>query len=220
VIDNRLIPRLGWVLPALTIILSTLIHLLSGDYRAFPFFISEADYPGLQRLIFTGGFALTGIVLIYLSWRLFQVNKNHARWYWMHLSMLSGVFVGANLTIMAFMDMYDHLEVHIATALNVFYFGLAWGVFTHLAMEDASNKSKNLRYLSISLGFISLVGMTYSINLGLKEHPDFIDGNWDMDKMQPWINWAAPFEYLLAASFMLTLASFEGAIFPKEEEEE
>ena len=218
-IEDKLLARLGWALPAMTILLSTLAHLMSGEYRAFPFFISEADFPGLQRIIFTAGFSLTGIVLIYLSWRLFQVNKNHTRWYWMHLSMLSGIFVGANLTIMAFMDMYDHLEEHILTALNVFYFGLSWGVITHLAMKDFSDKSKNLRYLSISLGFISLIGMTYSMNLGLKENPDFIDGEWDLDKMQPWINWAAPFEYLLATSFMLTLASFGSDINPIEEEE-
>jgi hypothetical protein len=219
VIEDKLLARLGWALPAMTILLSTLAHIISGEYRAFPFFISEADFPGLQRIIFTAGFSLTGIVLIYLSWRLFQVNKNHTRWYWMHLSMLSGIFVGANLTIMAFMDMYDHLEAHIITAVNVFYFSLAWGVITHLAMKDASDKSKNLRYLSISLGFIALIGMTYSLNLGLKENPDFINGDWDMEKMQPWINWAAPFEYLLAVSFMLTLGSFGSDINPIEEEE-
>ncbi len=218
-IEDRLLARLGWALPAMTILLSTLAHIMSGEYRAFPFFISEADFPGIQRIIFTTGFTLTGIVLIYMSWRLFQVNKNHTRWYWMHLSMLSGIFVGVNLIIMAFMDMYDHLEAHILSAVNIFYFGLAWGVLTHLAMKDASDKSKNLRYMSISLGFISLIGMTYSINLGLIENPEFVNGDWDMDKMQPWINWAAPFEYLLATSFMLTLASFGADINPIEEEE-
>ena len=218
-IEDRLLARLGWVLPALTISLSTLVHIISGDYRAFPFFISEADYPGLQRIIFTGGFTLTGLVLIYLSWRLFLVNKNHTRWYWMHLSMLSGIFVGINLIIMSFMDMYDHVELHVATALNVFHFGLAWGVLTHLAMNNARPKSKRLRYISISLGFIAFVGMSYAISLGLKVYPEYIDGNWDFDKMQPWINWAAPMEYLLATSFMFTLASFESDIIPKEEEE-
>ena len=78
-IEDRLLARLGWVIPALTIILSTIVHILTGDYRAFPFFISEADYPGLQRIIFTGGFLLTGIVLMYLSWRLFKINKNRTR---------------------------------------------------------------------------------------------------------------------------------------------
>jgi len=218
-IEDKLAAKLGWILPSITIILSSAIHLVSGNYRDFPFFISESDYPGLERYVFTIGFCVTGIVLMYLSWRLFEVNKTSARWYWMHLSLFSGIFVGANLALMSFWDMYDHLSLHISTALNVFYFGLAWCVLTHLAMKDASKKSKNLRYLSISLGFISLIGMTYSINLGLIENPEFINGDWDMEKMQPWINWAAPMEYLLALSFILTLKSFESDILPHEEEE-
>ena len=56
---NAVIARLGWTLPAITVILSSLTHLLLGDYRAFPFLISEADYPGLQRYIFTIGFFLS-----------------------------------------------------------------------------------------------------------------------------------------------------------------
>ncbi|MBT3657956.1 MAG: hypothetical protein HN544_07160 [Euryarchaeota archaeon] len=218
-IEDRLLARLGWVLPALTIFLSTLVHIVSGDYRDFPFFISEADYPGIQRIIFTGGFALTGIVLMYLSWRLFKINNHHTRWYWMYLSLLSGIFVGANLAVMAFMDMYDHIEIHVATAVNVFQFGLAWGLFTHLAFKDGSQRSKNLRYMSISLGFIGFFGMSYAISLGLKKYPEFIDGGWDMAAMQPWINWAAPLEYLLAVSFFLTLYSFESEVLQKSEEE-
>ena len=218
-IEDRLVARLGWALPALTIVLSTVVHILSGDYRAFPFFISEADYPGVQRIIFTAGFVFTGIVLMYLSWRLFQVNKKHTRWYWIYFSLLSGIFVGANLVMMAFMDMYDHIEIHIATAANVFQFGLAWGIFTHLAFKDGNQRSKNLRYFSMSLGFIGFFGMSYAISLGLKEHPEFLDGDWDMAAMQPWINWAAPLEYLLAVSFFLTLYSFESEVLPKSEEE-
>ena len=133
----------------------------------------------------------------------------------MHLSLLSGILVGANLVVMAFMDMYDHIEIHVATAVNVFQFGLAWGIFTHLAFKDGNQKSKNLRYLSITLGFIGFLGMSYAISLGLKEYPEFIDGDWDMAAMQPWINWAAPLEYLLAFSFFLTLYSFESEILPK-----
>ena len=218
-IEDRMAARLGWILPTLTVALSSLVHVLSGDYRAFPFFISEADYPGLQRVIFTVGLVLTGLVLMYVSWRLFQVNKIVGRWYWMHFSMICGVFVGLNLILMAFMDMYDHIELHIFTAVNVFHFGLAWGIVTHLGMKEGNQRGKNLRYMSITLGFIALTGMTYAISLGLKVHPEFADGEWNMDTMQPWINWAAPLEYLLVASFMLTLSSFGADMNSKDEEE-
>ena len=217
-IEDKLAAKLGWLIPALTIGLSTLVHLLSGDYRAFPFFISEADYPGLQRVIFTSGFVIAGIVLIYVSWRLFWLNRKRGRWYWMHLSMLCGTFVGANLAIMAFMDMYDHIELHILTALNVFHFSLAWGVVTHLGMKNGNQRGKNLRYLSITLGFIAFIGMSYAMGLAVKAHPEFLDTD-DLNLIQPWINVAAPMEYLLAISFMLTLCSFSADMNPDDEEE-
>ena len=217
-IEDKLAAKLGWLIPALTIGLSTLVHLLSGDSRAFPFFISEADYPGLQRVIFTSGFVIAGIVLIYVSWRLFWLNRKRGRWYWMHLSMLCGTFVGANLAIMAFMDMYDHIELHILTALNVFHFSLAWGVVTHLGMKNGNQRGKNLRYLSITLGFIAFIGMSYAMGLAVKAHPEFLDTD-DLNLIQPWINVAAPMEYLLAISFMLTLGSFSADMNPDDEEE-
>ena len=217
-IEDKLAAKLGWLIPALTIGLSTLVHLLSGDYRAFPFFISEDDYPGLQRVIFTSGFVIAGIVLIYVSWRLFWLNRKRGRWYWMHLSMLCGTFVGANLAIMAFMDMYDHIELHVLTALNVFHFSLAWGVVTHLGMKNGNQRGKNLRYLSITLGFIAFIGMSYAMGLAVKAHPEFLDTD-DLNLIQPWINVAAPMEYLLAISFMLTLGSFSADMNPDDEEE-
>ena len=217
-IEDKLAAKLGWLIPALTIGLSTLVHLLSGDYRAFPFFISEADYPGLQRVIFTSGFVIAGIVLIYVSWRLFWLNRKRGRWYWMHLSMLCGTFVGSNLAIMAFMDMYDHIELHIITALNVFHFSLAWGVVTHLGMKNGNQRGKNLRYLSITLGFIAFIGMSHAMGLAVKAHPEFLDTD-DLNLIQPWINVAAPMEYLLAISFMLTLGSFSADMNPDDEEE-
>ena len=216
-IEDKLAAKLGWLIPALTIGLSTLVHLLSGDYRAFPFFISEADYPGLQRVIFTSGFVVAGIVLIYVSWRLFWLNRKRGRWYWMHLSMLCGTFVGSNLAIMAFMDMYDHIELHVLTALNVFHFSLAWGVVTHLGMKNGTQRGKNLRYLSITLGFIAFIGMSYAMGLAIKAHPEFLDTD-DLNLIQPWINVAAPMEYLLAISFMLTLGSFSADMNPDDEE--
>ena len=56
------------------------------------------------------------------------------------------------------------------------------------------------------------------MGLGIDKHPEFLETN-DMDLIQPWINWAAPMEYLLAISFILTLKSFEADISPNEEEE-
>ena len=208
-IEHKTIAKLGWSLPLSIVIITSTIHLLTGHYRDVPFFISEADYPGVERFVFKIGFFVNGLILMYLSCLLFQVCKPRARWYWMHLSCISGVIVGINLSLMAMWDIYDHERLHVFTATNVFYFGIIWGIVTHLALHDASQTSKNLRYVSISCSILAFLGMVYSISLGLEKYPEYVDGNWDLDKMQPWINWAAPLEYLMVFSFILTLKSFE-----------
>ena len=73
-ISDRLIARLGWVVPSITFTLSMLIHHISGNSRNFPFFISESDYPGLERWIFTTGLFVTGLILCYVSFRLWKVH--------------------------------------------------------------------------------------------------------------------------------------------------
>ena len=208
-IENRMVARLGWSIPLATVLVTTLIHIISGNYRDFPFFISEADYPGLERIIFKLGFFINGLVLIYVSLLLFKACKSRARWYLMHVSCVTGILVGINLSLMAIWDIYDHEKLHIFTASNVFQLGILWGVATHIGLPDANIDGKKIRYISISSSIIAFIGMFYAVGLGLQKYPEFTEGNWDMEKMQPYINWAAPFEYLMVFSFMLTLKSFE-----------
>ena len=214
---NMMVARLGWLLPGITIFLSSFLHLVLGDARNFPFFISEADYPGIQRWIFTIGFFISGIILMYFSWVIFSINKEKSRWYWIYISLFSGIWVGANLSVLAFMDMYDHIEIHVASALNIFYFGVAWGVVTHIALVDGSAKGKRMRYFSLVFAVLSLVGMIHSMNLAFEAHPEFVENN-DLNLIQDWVDWAAPFEYALAISFLVTLYSFEAEIDGDEEE--
>ena len=208
-IENRMVARLGWSIPLATVLLTTLIHIVSGNYRDFPFFISEADYPGLERIIFKLGFFINGLVLIYVSWLLFKACKPRARWYMMHISCITGILVGINLSLMAIWDLYAYEKLHIFTASNVFQLGILWGVATHIGLPDANIDGKKMRYISITSSIIAFIGMFYAVGLGLQKYPEFTEGNWDMEKMQPYINWAAPFEYLMVFSFMLTLKSFE-----------
>ena len=84
-------------------------------------------------------------------------------------------------------------------------------------MKDGKAEGKRLRYSSITLGFISFIGMTSSMGLGIDAHPEFLETD-NLNTIQPWINWAAPMEYLLALSFILTLKSFESDIVDEEEE--
>ena len=50
--------------------------------------------------------------------------------------------MGANLVMMAVWDIYRYEKLHVFAASNIFQFGLAWGLVTHLALKDASQKSK------------------------------------------------------------------------------
>ena len=208
-IENRTVARLGWSIPLATVLLTSTIHIISGNYRDFPFFISEADYPGLERIIFKVGFFINGLVLIYVSWLIYSSLKSKSRWYMMHISGILGALVGINLSLMAIWDIYDYEKLHVFTASNVFQLGLVWGIVTHIGLPNADISSKRMRYISISFSILAFLGMIYSISLGLEKYPEYVDGNWDLNKMQPWIDWAAPFEYLMVFSFMLTLKSFE-----------
>ena len=208
-IESRMVARLGWSIPLATVLLTTLIHIISGNYRDFPFFISEADYPGLERIIFKLGFFINGLVLIYVSWLLFKACKPRARWYMMHVSLIAGVLVGINLSLMALWNVYDYEKLHVVTASNVFQLGIVWCVATHIGLPNARLNGKKIRYVSVSMSIIAFIGMFYAVGLGIERYPEFAEGNWDMEKMQPYINWAAPFEYLMVFSFILTLKSFE-----------
>ena len=63
------------------------------------------------------------------------------------------------------------------------------------------------------------IGMSVSMANGVKAHPEFLE-SMDLNIIQPWVNWAAPFEFLLVIGLMLTLASLESDIGPKSEQEQ
>ena len=61
-VPDEIIVRTSWLLPATAVPLAMVIHLLSGNSRDFPFFISEADFPGVERWVFTIGLAISGLM--------------------------------------------------------------------------------------------------------------------------------------------------------------
>ena len=69
-VPDEITVRVSWLLPALTVPLAMVIHLLNGNSRDFPIFISEADYPGVERWVFTIGLALSGIIQMIFSYRM------------------------------------------------------------------------------------------------------------------------------------------------------
>ena len=74
-VPDELIVRMSWLLPATIVPLSMVIHLLSGNSRDFPFFISEADFPGVERWVFTTGLAISGLIQMLFAYRVWLSSK-------------------------------------------------------------------------------------------------------------------------------------------------
>ena len=79
-VPDELIVRASWLLPATVVPLAMVIHLLSGNSRDFPFFISEADFPGVERLVFTIGLAISGLLQMLFAYRMwYKYNTKGSR---------------------------------------------------------------------------------------------------------------------------------------------
>ncbi len=119
------------------------VHLLSGNARDVPFFISESDYPGIERWIFTTGLALTGVVLCILSYRfrnMFDASEHITK---LRISHTSGMTTGISLVVLAFANMYDYLVLHCIASIFVFGGGLVWGGFNPFTLRYFKESSHN-----------------------------------------------------------------------------
>jgi|TARA_B100001094_G_scaffold333171_1_gene409225 hypothetical protein len=211
VLDKTLI-RLGWILPLVSIMCSMSIHALSGHARDFPFFVSESDYPGLERWFFTTGLALTSPIVCILSHR-FNVRFKTERTAIHEVSLWSGIGTGVALFILAFANMYDQLFLHSLASISLFVGGFVWGVSINSIYTSNNTSAQKLRragILSTLIGFIvmNLSLLFYGLMLMLSsEYPTDYSTLEMLNQFQPAINIAAPAEYLLIIGLMITLAS-------------
>ena len=148
-VPDELIVRTCWLLPATIVPLSMVIHLLSGNSRDFPFFISEADYPGVERWVFTVGLAISGLLQMLFAYRVWYKYKLQKSTKLLFLFLICGLFVGANLFIMSFANMYDHLKLHVLTASIVFQLGIVWASLSHFALPGKNKPGKKIRICAI-----------------------------------------------------------------------
>ena len=206
------IARIGWLIPAITVPLAMTIHLLAGHSRDFPFFISESDYPGLERWVFTIGFCSTGIIQMLFAYRMWYSMRDDGRRKLMHLTLGCGLFTGVNLVIMSFANMYDYLAIHVLTASNVFHGGMLWALLAHLSLPKANSSGRKIRISGIGIAFISFIILSQSIIRAVKDLEKFgLEGDTilTLDSIQPAINVAAYAEYGLFLGLVLALYSFE-----------
>ena len=211
-VPDEITVRASWMLPALTVPLAMVIHLLNGNSRDFPIFISEADYPGVERWVFTIGLALSGIIQMVFAYRMWLQTKDVGRRKLVHFSLLCGLVTGGNLLVMSFADMYDHIALHVLTASLVFQVGIVWGITAHFAVPYASQRSKNIRIFSVLLSIASYVVMSQAVVRAVSDLEAYgleDDTIFTLDRIQYAIDVAAYAEYALFASLILCLYSFE-----------
>ena len=203
--------KLAWMIPLFTIIAAVLIHVLAGNVRDVPFFISEADHPGLERVVFTSGLFVSACFQCLLSIRLYFLFKEKARTRILLFATILGVLSSIHLAVLAFADMYDHISLHIYTSMVVFHGGFCWAFLTHFALPNPHPKGRKLRLLSLAGALISLTVMTISIGRGVRQRRKELDTDSNiipLDALQPWIDVAAPAEFILFFSLLGCLASF------------
>ena len=209
-LDIKLL-RYSWTIPLSTLILSMSIHWFSGDARTFLIYISEADYPGLQRIVFTTGLTITGLIYSFLSYKI-QLNfeDTSPRKYLLIISTIGGIYIGINLVAMSFLDMYDHFSGHILTALTVFYGGMIWGLAIHFSLPKSSTRIKSIRLGSVLLSVLGFITMTVAYNKAAQELGKAVILYEEMNLVQhPYLDIAAIGEYALVFGFFMILFSIE-----------
>ena len=209
-LDIKLL-RYSWTIPLSTLILSMSIHWFSGDARTFLIYISEADYPGLQRIVFTTGLTITGLIYSFLSYKIYlNFEDKSPRKYLLIISTIGGVYIGINLVAMSFLDMYDHFSGHILTVLTVFYGGMIWGLAIHFSLPKSSTRIKSIRLGSVLLSVLGFITMTVAYNKAAQELGKAVILYEEMNLVQhPYLDIAAIGEYALVFGFFMILFSIE-----------
>ena len=208
--DTRLV-KLAWMIPLCSIITAIGIHVALGNARDVPFFLSEADYPGLERFVFTIGLSVSAVLLFMLTLRLYTLFKDIARKKVLRTATILGVASSTHLAVLAFANMYDHLTLHVYTSLVVFHGGFTWAILAHVSLPHPNRTGRKVRLVSLFTAFVTLTTMTIAMSRGIEEQRRAYDIQPEMiplDDLQPWIDVAAPAEFILFFSLLGCLASF------------
>ncbi len=209
-VSDSMLIRLGWLLPLTTVVTSMTIHAFSGNARAIPFFVSESDYPGPERMVFTTGLAITGVVICILAYRLsLMVREQDSKL--KRISLPFGILSGLSLSVLAFANMYDALLLHTITTVLVFVGGFIWGVSMHIMHSNVVFQTSKLRKAGLWMTGMGILTMNLSLGAYIfwkRESLDLVNPQFEiLNQIQPAINIAAPAEYLLIVGLMVSLAS-------------
>jgi hypothetical protein len=194
--------------PSLTIVIAMVLHGLAGP-RAVPFFISEADYTGLDGLVFTVGLTLGGIVQMAYAWHLYHTLEAQRPRLWF-VATLIGLLASFNSILVSHFDMYHHINPHILTAMLAFGGGVVWALLANIALgHQATAEGRRLRLIGFAMAALGFVVMVVSFETAANSvDPTGMTTVEFLNQAQDGIRIAAPAEYVLVAGLMTCLASF------------
>ncbi len=206
--QGLLVASCAWLIPSLTVVGATLIHLMDQP-RAVPFFISETDHSGLQDAVFTLGLTIGGLFQMAFAWYLYHEVDPARPKVWFIASLL-GITASANTVLVSHYDMYDHINPHILTAMLAFGGGVAWAFTAGWAMGDkATSAGQRLRRIGFTMAAAGFVVMLVAFQSAANTvDPTGLTTVEFLNQAQSGIVVAAPAEYVLVAGLMLCLASF------------
>ncbi len=211
VLRDRQLVKLAWMVPLCSVIAAVGIHVALGNARDVPFFISEADYPGPERFVFTIGLLTSAGFHFLITLRLYNLFKGVARRKILQIATILGIASSTHLSVLAFANMYDHLTLHVYTSLVVFHGGFTWAILAHFSLPHPHKTGRMVRLVSLFIAFVSLTTMTVAMSQGIEQQRRANDIRPEMiplDDLQPWIDVAAPAEFILFFSLLGCLASF------------
>ena len=214
---------------ALTPIVTYFLWVADGCEPFVPF-ISDMDLPTRSGFTFTVGYALSGILLLTMG---VQLGVLRDRWMasaemprnWVNLnriSVLAAVATGIGLFWISFTPWDEHLGLHIAQANVIFFGSVIWASCVTLATWGMSQEEEAFsgvlapRAAFSVLAVIGLLGMIERVFrytglssdlYGLEERLQTLDGSC-ISLNEPLLSQAAAFEWLLAASMVLIIATF------------
>ena len=156
--------RASYLMPTVTIVLAMLIHGVNGP-RAIPFFISEADHPGVQDAVFTIGLTVSGFVQMAYAWHLYHSLEVERPRLWF-VATLTGMLAATNTVLVSMYDMYDFINPHILTALLAFGGGLLWAFLAGHALGSMATSDgrrwRNAGFAMAAIGFLVLGSLALS----------------------------------------------------------
>ena len=200
---NRWTVRAAWLVPLISVLASMSVHHARGVANAPIIFISQADYPGPEALIFTLGLTVSGV---WQAWTVWAMTRAAPRpW---SLERVVGLLAAGCVVAMANRSMYSHLDAHILAATGIFLFGWIWLWLVQRRSRrlgaSAGTAQRQMALWCVGIGFVMLfVGVAVALN---------VDPNVALPTEgagHPWWSVAAVAEYLLVAGLWWGIATME-----------